>query len=226
MAQFDLQKLRDIANEGIARHGLRGYARKLGLDVSTVRSLRDGRDMQVSKMLEIVTALGLSIEIRQTRITDVLADQGATSAVPHTSETGRPDSVSVAFHCEAPQAQAAHVVFDPGWLAAQNWNVQCLRWIVAPKTASAICVAPGALCLLDCSEVWPDDHAVWAYLENGALRVGYLNRPEPGTLLISGRDPAQRIRHLTGPALDAVTPLGRVVWCEAIPDGRYLNRSG
>ncbi len=189
MARFDLQRLRNIADEEIARHGLRGYARKLGLDVSTVRSLRDGRDMQVSKMIEIAAALGLLVEIRQAAAKDPQARgdmQTSDGAAQRTADlvprTDTHRSGSLAFHCEVSQAQPAHISFDPEWLALQKWDTQCLRWIFAPKTASANCVAPGALCLLDCAQIWPDDHAVWAYLEDGALNIGYLNRPEPGTL--------------------------------------------
>lgn len=226
MARFDLKKLRDIADEGIARHGLRGYARKLGLDVSTVRSLRDGRDMQVSKMLEIAAALGLSIEIRhaagtgpQTRDDRHISLGYREGTAPQALRQGAPGGISPACHTAAKGAKAAHISFDPAWLTAQSWDLQCLRWIIAPRAADAICVAPGALCLLDCAQIWPDGHAVWAYLEDGALNIAYLNRPEPGTLLISGRDPAQRTRHLSGAALDAITPLGRVVWTETVLDG-------
>ena len=79
VAQFDLHKLREIADEGIARHGLRGYARKLGLDVSTMRSLRDGRDMQISKVLEIVAALDMSLELRPAGVDTGAAATGAQS---------------------------------------------------------------------------------------------------------------------------------------------------
>ncbi|HEY9038827.1 MAG TPA: hypothetical protein VIN05_07780 [Roseovarius sp.] len=215
MAQFDLHKLRDIADEGIARHGLRGYARKVGLDVSTMRSLRDGRDMQISKVMEIIAAMGLTLDLRQA---------GDTAATPDISDTQRSGAetsahIAIAYHCNAPQPGPAPVFFDAGWLARQGWNVQNLRWIVAPNAASALSVTPGAMCLLDCAQIWPSAQAVWAYLDAGSLNVGYLSRPEPGTLLISGRDPARPTRHLTGPSLDTITPLGRVVWTgSTLPD--------
>jgi hypothetical protein len=221
MAQFNLQKLRDIADEGIARHGLRGYARKLGLDVSTMRSLRDGRDMQISKALEIVAALGLTLEFRQTVAADTNKGTGdVQQGVDAATSAGTPLDISIAYHCNAPQTDPAHISFDRGWLARQGWQVQCLRWVIAPKAASAICVPPGALCLMDCAEAWPDAHAVWAYLEGGALNIAYLSRPAPGALLISGSDPATPARYITGPALDAVTPLGRVVWADSVLPGQ------
>ena len=221
MAQFNLHKLRNIADEGIARHGLRGYARKLGLDVSTMRSLRDGRDMQISKVMQIIAALGLSLDFRQA--SDADTDDGASDAqrsAVAAAGAGTPGDISIPYHCKAPQPGPAHVSFDPGWLAPQGWQVQCLRWIIAPKAARAVCVPPGALCLLDCAEAWPGAHAVWAYLESGALKIAYLSRPAPGALLISGRDPATPAQYVDGPALDAITPLGRVVWTGAALPGR------
>ncbi|WP_113911905.1 hypothetical protein [Roseovarius dicentrarchi] len=216
MAHFDLQKIRDIANEGIARHGLRGYARKLGLDVSTVRSLRDGRDMQISKVTEIVAALNLSLELWQ--ITSAAAP--AEKAAPGPGAAAQRDvsaHITLPFHCSQPQDRAAPVALNPAWLAAQGWNVQCLRWITAPPKTDAACVQPGALCLIDCEQTWPEAHAIWAYLDAGTLNIAYLHRPLAGTLLIAGSDPAQGARHLSGPALDAITPLGRVVWVQTLP---------
>ena len=217
MAQFDLHKLRDIADEGIARHGLRGYARKVGLDVSTMRSLRDGRDMQISKVMEITAAMGLSLELRQAMKSDP-CDTQRSDVDPSGTDTSA--HICVAYHCNAPQTGPAHIFFDSEWLARQGWKLQCLRWIIAPTATSALPVTSGAICLLDCAQAWPSAHAIWAYLDAGELKIGYLSRPEPGTLLISGRDPAQQTRHLTGPALDTITPLGRVVWTGTMLPGQ------
>lgn len=178
-----------------------------------MRSLLDGRDMQISKVLKIVAALDLSLELRQASSMAAKSDLGdAPLSAVGTSGTDASDQISVPYHSNAPQPKPTHIFFDPGWLGLQGWNAQCLRWVVAPDASSAVCVTPGASCLLDCAQIWPGAQAVWAKLDEGALNVRYLSGPAPETLLISARDPARPIRHLTGPALDRITPLGRVLW--------------
>lgn len=206
MTRFDLHKLREIADEGIARHGLRGYARKLGLDVSTMRSLRDGRDMQISKVLQIVAAMGLSLDLGP-------APRGtATSGGPGTGEETAFDAVPIPFHAAVAPSGPAPIAFCQSWLDAQGWRAADLCCVTAPEGVDAGCITPGALCLLDCTTIWPETHAVWAYLENGALNISYLSRPDPGILLLSGGNPSVAPRQISGPMLDTITPLGRVVW--------------
>ncbi|PVA10300.1 hypothetical protein DC366_08630 [Pelagivirga sediminicola] len=211
MALFSLEKLREIADEGIARHGLRGYARKLGLDVSTMRSLRDGRDMQISKVTEIIDALGLTLVLRGG---DAGAPVAARQFGPHApaGQGDHPAPIFIAPHEKAPHPAQAEVAFQADWLAAQGWSMPHLRCITAPARCGPHNLWPGALCLLECSRDWPDTHETWAYLDGADVQVSYLDRPGPGALLISGNDPAQPTRLVTGPALDTITPLGRVVW--------------
>ncbi len=210
VAQFDLHQLREIADEGIARHGLRGYARKLGLDVSTMRSLRDGRDMQISKVMEVVAALDLSLELRPAG-----GGTGAAATGESPELAGR-SLVPVPFHEGTARPGAAHIAFSADWLNEQGWQAAQLRCVLVADPGADRCVQPGALCLLDCARNWPGQHAIWAYLDGTSLRVSYLSRPDAGVLLISGRDPNEPTRHVTGPALDAITPLGRVVWTGAL----------
>ncbi|MFX0546545.1 hypothetical protein ACEWPL_013465 [Roseovarius sp. S1116L3] len=205
MSHFDLQTLRNVANEGIARHGLRGYARKLGLDVSTMRSLRDGRDMQISKLSKIIAAMDMILTLESA--CPQRAARGSGDAEP-------PEMARIAYHplVQPPEAKdAAHspIAVDAGWLRQHGWNPGDLRAIIAPETDA---VPAGALCLLDCTLTWPGAHALWACLEDGQIRISHVGRPEPGMLLFAEADPAEAPRIVTGPALDRITPLGRVIW--------------
>lgn len=218
MIPFDIHKLREIADEGIARHGLRGYARKLDLDVSTVRSLRDGRDMQISKVTEIVNALGLTLGLRRDAA-PVGAGSAEAANTPQLGVQPAPDApgaadtpIAVGFHPKAAPPGPAYVAFQPSWLAAQRWSPDTLCCVYAPETTGTASVMPGALCLLNSAQGWPGAHAIWAYLEEDILRVSYLSRPDPGILLVSGRHPSIPPRQISGPALDSITPLGQVVW--------------
>ncbi|MFX0543767.1 hypothetical protein ACEWPM_018975 [Roseovarius sp. S4756] len=205
MSHFDLQTLRDVANEGIARHGLRGYARKLGLDVSTMRSLRDGRDMQISKLIRIIAAMDMTLTMEP-----VSPQRGARGS----DEAAATEMARIAYHPLAQPLGAKDETYSPiavdaGWLLQHGWNSEDLRAVIAPERSL---VPEGALCLLDCKISWPGAHALWACLEGDRITISHVGRPEPGMLLFAGADPAEAPRIVTGPALDRITPLGRVIW--------------
>lgn len=221
MDRFDLQTLRDIADEGIARHGLRGYARKLGLDVSTMRSLRDGRDMQISKLIQIVEAMGMGLMLGPAQHTDsprpLRPDAPAAPAISG-------DLHVIPYHASAAEVQGSRmqtpIALDADWLRMRGWPAQDLRCIVAPETAHGAalgCVTRGSLCILDCSEAWPSDHALWAFIESGKMRLGHVGRPAAGTLIFAGDALCAAPRMVTGAELERIQPLGRVVWAGAPP---------
>ena len=220
MHRFELQRLRDIADEGIARHGLRGYARKLGLDVSTMRSLRDGRDMQISKLVEIVAAMDLNLMLGSSP-GDVTPPVQRTASDVGAAKNG--DLVVIPYHPRAPQNSGGYcglpLAFNAHWLAQAGWDADTLRIVAAPAASGAASGTQGpqaiALHLLDCAAQWPTDHALWAYLEGGAIRIGYLSRPASGMLIQSTKDAASGPRLLSGAELDRIEPLGRVVWTGA-----------
>jgi hypothetical protein len=213
MAQFDLKMLRDVADEGIARHGLRGYARKLGLDVSTMRSLRDGRDMQISKLSQIIEAMDMTLALEPRSL------RGAGRA---SKQPAQPEMARIPFHPLArphPDADAP-IALDKRWIGGNGWATADLCCVIAPDAASVM--PAGTLCLVDCGQTWPGAHAIWACIDDGALMLRYMGRPEPGMLLLAGLQPGDAPRIVTGPALDLITPLGRVVWAGsriAIPTG-------
>ena len=217
MAQFDLQSIRDIADEGIARYGLRGYAHKLGLDVSTMRSLRDGRDMQISKLIQIVGAMNMSLTMMPAR------SPGSARRKPGGAA---PEMVRIPYHPMAlpnGMAEASPLALQADWIKGMGWRASDLRCVIAPSAGVAStqsCIAGGALCLIDCGTTWPADHALWACLEDGALTLAHVGRPEPGMLLFAGAEAGEAPRIMTGAALDLVMPLGRVVWAGAPVDTR------
>lgn len=219
MTEFDLQNLRDIANEGIARHGLRGYARKLGLDVSTMRSLRDGRDMQISKLVQIVAAMELKL---------VLAPSGPAPDLA-SEDTAPGDMLSISYHPKATPREglpAAPIAVHRTWLEAHGWKAEhifCLHAPTAFHGGEMGCVSAGAFCLVECSEPWPEAHALWAYLEEGTLKLGHVGRPKAGLLLFSGEKLCDAPRMVSGAALDRIEPLGRVIWAGAPTCSDWAN---
>lgn len=214
MPELDLDTLKALAEEGVARHGLRGYARKLDLDVGTLRSLLDGRDIQTSRLLMIVSALGLSLDLRP----------GSTGAAPgrngfsetddaRDSEALRTGYLPIPFHTvERAYDGAAPVALSAKWLADNGLDPQALYFVTAPDDAMAPLLVRGAQCLIDASVRRAGDHALWAYTEAGKLQIRYLSQPAPGTMVIAGTAHFAPPRVTTGPALDQITLIGRVVW--------------
>lgn len=221
MTRFDLDNLRAFAHEGIARHGLRGYARKLDLDLGTLRSLRDGRDIQSSKMIGIVEAMG-----RTLHISDAPGRAPARSGgFGETSDAGgeppqealRQGYLPIPYHpAQRNYGASAPVAFTRAWLDEQGFDPENLCCVQAPDDTLAPGIAQGALCLIDGAARQVGEHAIWAHLEAGKLRLNYLSQPEPGVMLMSDANPTTPPVLRRGPELDQLLVLGRVVWVGAL----------
>jgi hypothetical protein len=221
VTRFDLENLRAFAQEGIARHGLRGYARKLDLDLGTLRSLRDGRDIQSSKMISIVEAMG-----RTLLLSDAPGQPHAqTGGFGETSDAGgdpppealRRGYLPIPYHpAQRAYGASAPVAFTRAWLDEQGFDPEKLCCVHAPDGTLAPVIDKDALCLIDNAERQVSGHAIWAHLEEGQLRLNYLSQPEPGVMLISDADPATPPVLRRGPDLDQLILLGRVVWVGAL----------
>ncbi len=221
MTRFELNHLRAFAQEGIARHGLRGYARKLDLDLGTLRSLRDGRDIQSSKMIGIVEAMGRSLLISD-------APGGAPArkgGFGEASDAGdeppeealRQGYLPIPYHpAQRQYGASAPVAFTRAWLDGQGFAPENLCCVHAPDDRLAPVIGKDALCMIDKAEWQVRDHAVWAHLEAGQLRLNYLSQPEPGVMLITDADPATPPMLRRGAELDELMLLGRVVWAGAL----------
>jgi len=212
---LNIESLRAQVNEGIARHGLRGFSRKLGLEMGTLRSLRDGRDIQSSKLLSIVDALGMKLHVMPTG-----EQQTAGFAEPDRTRDGGRDDALQSGYLPIPYHPAtriyggsAPVAFARTWLEDLGLTPEHLYCLVMQDSRMSPAIPKGALCLLDTVTRRVTAHAVWAFLENGRISIGYLSQPAAGTMIISDADQASPPRVLTGPNLDGIQPIGRIAWC-------------
>ena len=221
MTRFDLENLRAFAKEGIARHGLRGYARKLNLDLGTLRSLRDGRDIQSSKMINIIEAMGRTLSISDTpdrspAHTGGFGETSGTGGDPP-QEALRQGYLPIPYHpAQRAYGASAPVAFTRAWLDEQGFDPEKLCCVHAPDGTLAPVIDKEALCLIDNAGRQVSGHAIWAHLDEGQLRLNYLSQPEPGVMLISDADPATPPVLRRGADLDELLLLGRVVWTGAI----------
>jgi hypothetical protein len=223
--RFDLENLRAFAHEGIARHGLRGYARKLDLDLGTLRSLRDGRDIQSSKMISIIEAMGRTLLISEAPD----RPHGHTGGFGETSgaegeppkEALRQGYLPIPYHpAQREYGASAPVAFTRAWLDEQGLDPERLCCVHAPDHTLAPVIDKDALCLIDKAEWRVSGHAIWAHLEAGQLRLNYFSQPEPGIMLISDADPATPPVLRRGAELDDLLLLGRVVWAGVLVQPR------
>jgi len=217
VTRFDLEYLRAFAHEGIARHGLRGYARKLDLDIGTLRSLRDGRDIQSSKMISIAEAMGHRIMISEApdRPGAHAGGFGETSKAggEPPKEALRQGYLPIPYHpVQRAYGATAPVAFARAWLDEQGFDPEGLCCVHAPDDTLSPVITKDALCLIDSTMRQVSGHAIWAHIEAGQLRLSYVSQPEPGVMLISGSDPATPPVLRRGPVLDQLLFLGRVVW--------------
>ena len=213
MGQFKLDTLRETITEGIARHGLRGYARKLGIGLNMLRSIRDGRDIQTSKLVEVVDAMGLRL---------TLQDQGAASRGAANAGFGEPGGgqdalksgfLPIPFHPSTQlYGQTAPVALSRDWLAAQGLSPDTLSFVTAPDDGLSPLVVKGALCLIDGSQRRITGHGIWAHLRRGRLGLSYVSQPEPGLMVLSGFGQTEPPCVIKGAALDDLVVLGPVVW--------------
>lgn len=217
MAPFDLETLRTLADEGVARHGLRAYARKLGVDLGLLRSLRDGRDIQTSKSLELIRAMGMQAQLSPARAVapaDGFADPaGSGASDAPTPEALHSGYLPIPYHEAARRyGAAAPVAFHRDWLAQLGVATEALRCLDAPHDGFAPNIAPGATCLLDTADSPARGHGLWAYVRGNRVALAYLSQPAPGTMVIQGPQPCQPPELQTGPALDDLRLLGRIIW--------------
>jgi hypothetical protein len=213
VTRFSFDILRDGINEGIARHGLRGYARKLGIDLNMLRSIRDGRDIQTSKLVEVVDAMGLRL---------MLQDDGAAQRSTAARGFGEPGGASagpktgflpIPFHpSERRYGQTAPIALERDWLEARGLTPEKLSFVIAPDDRLSPLVVEGALCLIDGGQRKVTGHAIRAYLRKGQLGLSYVSQPEPGLMVLSGLRRTEPPCVIRGPALDELTILGPVVW--------------
>ncbi|VAV98490.1 hypothetical protein MNBD_ALPHA07-1062 [hydrothermal vent metagenome] len=220
MTRFDLNNLRAFAQEGIARHGLRGYARKLDLDLGTLRSLRDGRDIQSSRMIGIVEAMGRTLLISDAPDGPRARAGGfgeASKDGEEPPEALRQGYLPIPYHpAQRTYGASAPVAFTRAWLDERGFAPENLCCVQAPDDTLAPGIAKGALCLIDGAERQVSGHVIWAHLEEGQLRLNYLSQPEPGMMLMSDADPTTPPVLRRGPELDQLLLLGRVVWAGAL----------
>lgn len=211
---LNIETLRAQVNEGIARHGLRGFARKLGLQMGTLRSLRDGRDIQSSKLLSIVGALGLELRVVPARGSD--GDGfGEPDRMNRTSneEALHSGYLPIPFHpATRIYSGSAPVAFSRHWLNQQGLTPEHLYCLTIEDDRMSPVIRQGALCLIDAGMRRVTEYRVWAYLERGRLSVGYLGQPAAGAMIIADAVKLSPPRVLTGPDLDAIQPIGRIIW--------------
>lgn len=219
VAQFKLSTLRDSVNEGIARHGLRGYARKLGIDLNMLRSIRDGRDIQTSKLVQVIDAMGLRLTV-QTRDAGARGTPKAGFAEPGAGQDAlKSGFLPIPFHQTAQlYGQTAPVALSRDWLEARGLSPETLSFVIAPDAGLSPLVVKGALCLIDGSQRRIKGHAIWAYMRSGRLGLSYVSRPEQGLMVLSGLGQAEPPCVIKGAALDDLVILGPVVWRGAAMD--------
>lgn len=213
MPRFDLDTLRQRAEEGIARHGLRGYARKLGVDMGLLRSLRDGRDVQTTKLQRIVDGMGLELRLEGLRKTAGAPGFGETEMTDAGPEALRSGYLPIPFHpSQRAYGASAPVAFARSWLEDHGLSPESLSCVMAADDDLAPSIPRGAICLIESTARPSDRQAIFARLENGVLVLSYLSRPKPGVIVISGSDPKRPPELRSGPDLDNLVILGRVVW--------------
>ena len=207
--------LRTLAEEGVARYGLRGYARKLDLDLGTLRSLRDGRDIQVSKLIRILRAMQIELRTGTARKTQPAPSGFAEGRDTPASgpEATRMGYLPIPFHPACGDYSAcAPVAFSREWLAAQALDPENLTFVTAPDDRLGPFMPAGTLCLVDTSLRLVAAQAIWAHLDAGRLRLDLISQPKPGTMVIATPLAATTPRVCSGPELDGLRLLGRVVW--------------
>ncbi|SHM31117.1 hypothetical protein SAMN05443432_106109 [Roseovarius litoreus] len=213
MTQFSFDILRDGINEGIARHGLRGYARKLGIDLNMLRSIRDGRDIQTSKLVEVLDAMGLRLTLHDNGAEPRNAAQPGFGEPGGGAEGPKPGFLPIPFHpSERRYGQTAPIGLAREWLEMRGLTPEKLSFVIAPDDRLSPLVVEGALCLVDGGQRKVTGHAIRAYLRNGQLGMSYVSQPEPGLMVLSGLKRSEPPCVVRGPALDALTILGTVVW--------------
>lgn len=213
MGQFELDTLRDSIIEGIARHGLRGYARKLGIDLNMLRSIRDGRDIQTSKLVEVVQAMGLNLTLQDPQTTPEETSPSGFGEPGRDHNALQSGFLPIPFHPSAQlYGQTAPVALSRAWLEARSLTPDGLSFVVAPDDRLSPVVAKGALCLIDGGTRHVTGHAIWAYVHDGALGLSFVSQPEPGLLVLSGLDRARAPDVIRGAALDRLRLLGPMVW--------------
>ena len=219
MTHLDLETIKNLVDDGIARHGLRGFARKLELDVGTLRSLKDGRDLQSSKLLAIVKGLGLQVSLTQVK-SQVPAPQAGFGEGEKSTGTGealRRGYLPIPYHASERQyGGAAPVAFSREWLIEAGLQPDTLFCVSATGAEMAPRIAQGALCLVDGGVRRVEEHAIWAFREDGKTCIRYLSQPTPGTLIISTAQQSDAPRAIAGNDLDQIQILGRVVWSGGI----------
>ncbi|QYX57865.1 hypothetical protein K1T73_05610 [Roseovarius sp. SCSIO 43702] len=227
MTRFDLDTVRALAEEGIARHGLRGYARKLGLDLGTLRSLRDGRDMQVSRILRILDAMQIGVRMIMPESADRAARGFAEAREGTDAKTAGPEALRMGFlpmpfHPACGDfASHAPIAFSREWLAENGFDPERMAFVRAPDARHSPLLPQDALCLVDTSSRRVGRQALWAHIDGGRVALDFMSQPQPGVMVISGPGPSASPRMLSGAELDNLRLLGQVVW-----HGALTPRSG
>lgn len=211
--------LRALVAEGVAIHGLRGFARELDIDMGPVRSARDEtRDIHLSSAMLILDRLGYEAVIRRKGQRDPPSfgfSEQAQSLVTASAEDS-PEALRFGYR-SIPYHDICGDVRDPAaisvarsWVEDRGLDIEALCWVIAPDDRMSPIVSSGALCLVEQQRTLPEPPSVTALRHQGQLVLAHVTRPTGGDWLLNNIGPGSAI-YVPASQAAATLPIGRIV---------------
>jgi phage repressor protein C with HTH and peptisase S24 domain len=215
MARFDFAAQRARITAVIDAEGLRPLARRAGVELNQLRSIKEGRDPSAETWLTLMEkVLGLELYVGPVGSKpepggEVEIDGTLFAALPlYNAEMSAGPGASV----DAEEV-VERLAFRHEWLA---------RIGVKPGTASLVKVrgdsmAPtllsGDLVLIDQARIEGVEGKVYALVDvTGDTKVKRVERPDRSTLILRSDNPAYPLELRRGPELDRLRIIGEVRW--------------
>ncbi|WP_172298298.1 hypothetical protein [Pseudoruegeria sp. HB172150] len=219
MTRFDIDALRALISDGVRTHGLRGYARNLGVGIGAIRSVLDGRDPQLSKLQELISATGhelswgaadTSERSTQGFIADLVDQMNSPTSVPEVTSSLMDGYLPVPWHQQNTKAGKPPLAFSIDWLISLGIDPRGLR-------LAGLCEDLGeeenrTVALVDSAANKLGGPARWCWVEDEKIVAGTLFWDEGGPLVVMPDRPGDQPRVLLRASREQLNILGRVVW--------------
>lgn len=212
MVPFDLDLFRTLVRREIARHGLRGLARKLDLKVGTIQSIQEGKEPRASVAAEILEKLGVGLFFGTDKdhapVAEVSVDDESFVAIPRYAVQA---SAGGGLH-PTDTSIIGSLAFSRPWLLSKGINPTNTFLIDVSGDSMEPELRDGDLVLVDRAQLEPDRRNVMAFVDvDGAVRLKRLERLEEQLILLSDNSsyPTEVRDHDEGNRIEII---GQVVW--------------
>ncbi len=209
-----MNQLRRLVDQGIAQFGLRGFAREAGIDIGTLRSVKDGRDIKVSNLIDISQALGMQLSFAPAKTAPGFEespkqDRPITLSADGGQEALRAGFMPLPWHPECGRG-VAPVAFARAWLAEHHLHIETLNVVRPDQCYLSVPSAPsGVLVVAETGAILDATPHPWIVRIEQQFILARVHRQDTTLVLVSGDNPAHPPQAFFHTNLRLI---GRAVW--------------